>query len=161
MIANPFGYKKSVHLCSWLIWMPMKLLMIVCMLTAFLGASIACNDNSADAPSPVVFFPVQVEASGMEGLLPGILKLDNGYLRIKYFDNNYLIIWPPGYSWRIKDEKIQIINEKNQHCATVGDNILLGGGEIKSIAMVETYIGQKLPDDCEGPFWIMNDVVKE
>ncbi|MDO9333451.1 MAG: hypothetical protein Q7T57_02880 [Dehalococcoidales bacterium] len=159
MIANPFSYQKSVHLLKWLIWIPMKLLLLVCMLTTFLGTALACNDNSGDTSSPVRFFPVQVEGSGLEALLPGILKLDNGHLRIKYFDNNYLIIWPPGYSWRIKDEKIQIINEKNQHCATVGDNILVGGGETKSITEVEKCIGQKLPDNCEGPYWIMNDVV--
>ncbi len=156
-ILNLYEYKKYVHLLSGLTKIPTKLLQIISVLTILFCTMLAC-DNIVPA---VRFFPVQVEGSGLDGLLPGTLRLDNGYLRIKYFDSNYLIIWPPGYSWRNKGGKIQVIDEKNNLSATVGDNIQLGGGETKSIAMVETFIGQKLPEDVEGPFWIVSEVVKE
>jgi hypothetical protein len=40
----------------------------------------------------------------------------------------------------------------------VGDKIKVGGGEVP-VEIVEKYIGQQLPDDCTGPYWLVSKVI--
>ncbi len=141
-----------------------KVLILLSMLMIVLSTSFACNDNSTSISSSTPNFPVQKAGlGGMDALLEGRLELDNGYLRVKYVDNNYLLIWPHGFSLRIEGEEIQVIDSNGQVFARVGDIIKVGGGEApsgKEKEYLEKYfVEQPLPDDCQGPYWIIGQVV--
>jgi hypothetical protein len=135
------------------------------MLAAVTGAAVACDDNSAvtnitgvlSANSAGIFFPVQ--KSGFDQMLAelhGEVVLDNGYLRVA----DYLLIWPYGFSLHTEGEEIQVIDGNGQVVGRVGDQIDVGGGE-STVEIVEKYIGQLLPDDCVGPYWIVSVVVND
>lgn len=135
---------------------------MVCVLVVVPIVAIGCHDNT---PSLTPFFPVQ--KSGLDQMLSlaeGKLVLDNGYLRIKrilalrFIGESDLLIWPYGYSLRIEGKEIQVIDSDGQVVARVGDRIKVGGGEVPA-EIVEKYIGQPLPDDCKGPYWIVSEVV--
>jgi len=121
--------------------------------------AVGCHDNT---PSLTPFFPVQ--KSGLDQMLAlaeGKLVLDNGYLRLKpliFFGDSYLLIWPHGFSLLTEGEEIQVIDSDRQVVASVGDRIKVGGGEVPA-EIVEKYIGQPLPDNCPGLYWIVSEVV--
>src|SRR3989304_2870261 len=141
-----------------------KVFILLCAITMILFTTFACKENSTSISSSVPYFPVQKAGMAtMEVILEGKLELDNGCLRIKYFDDNYLLIWPYGFSLRTEGEEIQVIDENGQVFARVGDNIRVGGGEItgeNAKELIEKYyIETPLPEDCQGPYWVVGEVV--
>jgi hypothetical protein len=116
---------------------------------------------AASAPTTTPFFPVQMDGlDQMNALAEGKLVLDSGYLRLKpSFGESHLLIWPYGYSLSIEGKEIQVIDSDGQVAARVGDRIKVGGGEVPA-EIVERYIGQPLPDNCPGPYWIVSEVVQ-
>lgn len=163
-----YRYNKLNRLSCWLSGVERKALIFLCMLAAVLSAAVACNDNStsisSSTSSSTPFFPVQKAGLGrMEALLEGKLVLDNGCLRVKYFDDNYLLIWPYGFSLRTKGKEIQVVDSDGQVVARVGDKITVGGGEVPGEGVKEfieeSITGQPLPDNCTGPYWIVGVVV--
>jgi hypothetical protein len=142
----------------------MRLLLLVCILTTFLGIALGCTCNSADKTQPEPYFPVQKEAAEvlMQAILRGKLVLDDaGYLRVNVTnDLRTLIIWPYGYSLKIEGKETWIINDKGQAVARVGDTVILGGGEVPAWA-VEEIIGYALPEDAKGPYWLTGNVIKD
>jgi len=127
----------------------------------------ACKDNSSNILLSIPYFPIQKAGlARMDSLLEGRLELDdNGCLRVNDNFSNYLIIWPYGFSLRTEGEEIQIIDEKGQIFARVGDVIKIGGGEIPGEEarelIEESIVEQPLPDDCQGPYWVTGDWVTE
>lgn len=133
----------------------MKKIITIFVLVIMCVVAVSCNAGDKDAP----FFPVQKAGlEQMEALLEGKLEMDDGYLRVKYFDDNYLLIWPYGFSLRSVGDEIQIIDRDGQIVACVGDIVTVGGGETTA-EVVEKAIGRRLPDDCEGPYWLVGDVL--
>lgn len=137
------------------------LLDIVCILVVVPIMSISCHGNSFTQPIP--FSPVQKEYDPSyiypTALLEGKLVLDNSNLRLKpFWGKGDLPIWPYGYSLRITDKQIEVIDNDGQLVARVGDKIKVGGGEVPA-EIVEEYIGRQLPDDCEGPYWLVSEVM--
>ena len=172
MHIRHYRYNKLNRLSCWLSGVERKALIFLCMLAAVLSAAVACNDNStsisSSTSSSTPFFPVQKAGlSRMEALLEGRLELDNGCLRVKYSDGNYLgnylLIWPHGFSLHTKGEEIQVIDINGQIVARVGDKITVGGGEIPGEGakelIEESIVDQPLPDNCTGPYWIVSNVI--
>lgn len=128
----------------------------------------ACKDNSANISSSPSYLPVQKPGlSQMEALLEGvILEMDNnGCLRVKCFDDNYLLIWPHGFSMRTEGEEIQVIDSNGQIVACVGDIVNVSGGEVaveeaEARELIDTIAEHPLPDDCQGPYWIVGEMVE-
>jgi hypothetical protein len=142
---------------------------LVCVLVIFPIMSISCRDNSFTTAPTAPFFPVQKEYDPgyiyPDALFEGKLVLDNSNLRLKpswgkgdVWGKGDLLVWPYGYSLRIKGKQIQIIDNDGQLVARVGDKIKVGGGEVAA-EIVEKYIGQQLPDDCTGPYWLVSKVI--
>ncbi len=121
--------------------------------------AIGCTGNSTNKTPPEPYFPVQKEVpkTYMLVLLPGKLVIDSaGYLRVNVTpDLHALIIWPYGYSLKIEGKDVWIINDKGQAVAKVGDTVKLGGGFVGA-DVVEERIGQALPKDAAGPYFISN-----
>jgi hypothetical protein len=118
---------------------------------------------SSNLDSPVKFFPVQkAEFEGQAypaALLTGTLVLENGYLRlypeIRTNDNpeNATIIWPPGSVLNIENEIVKVQISRGASVAKLRDKLKIGGGYIP-INIVTKYIGQVLPADCPGKYWL-------
>jgi hypothetical protein len=96
--------------------------------------------------------------------LQGKLVLENGCLRVDNGYSNYLIIWPYGFSIGTDASKIKVIDSNGQVVACVGDYIYVSGGAFEGEQMEEhvekNVIGQPLPDNCVGPYWIVGDTVE-
>ncbi len=135
-----------------------KLMTFISMALLLLYMLSGCYSDESGAP----YFPViKNEPQGsFLALAEGTLVLEDGYLRLSkfYSDTTDLIIWPYGYSLNVEGDDIQIINGNGQIVAHVGDNISVGGGEVPLIVVCKN-IGALLPYDCEGPYWLANDVL--
>jgi len=84
----------------------------------------SCVNNTcveADTSSSTPFFPVQNNPSEfrMTALLEGELVLEDGCLRVRVDDgyDNYLLVWPYGFSVSTEDGIIQIIDDTGQPIA--------------------------------------------
>lgn len=107
----------------------------------------------------LLFFPVQKDqnpTSQMTALLEGELVIVNGC----FYVDNYLLLWPHGFSINTDGEVIQIIDDADKAIARVGDKVKLGGGGGE---MSNEHIAQysaELPNDrCSGPYWIVEEVL--
>jgi hypothetical protein len=137
-----------------------RLLLIVSILVIIFASILSCSNNSADKTQPVPYFPVQKNVPQIMYLmlLHGTLVMDkDGYLRVNVTkDLPALVIWPYGYSLKIEGKEIQVINDKGQIVAKVGDTVTLGGGFVPLVSDVEERIGHALPKNATGPYFISN-----
>ncbi|MGD9117829.1 MAG: hypothetical protein PVJ08_03720 [Dehalococcoidia bacterium] len=135
----------------------MKKLIIGLLLVLLVLVPVGCTSTVE------IFFPVQQSGfDQMDALLEGNLELDDdGWLRAESGNSRYVLIWPYGFSVRGEDEEIQVIDGDGQVVAIEGEAIKVGGGEGASVEIVEMYIGKSLPDSCDGPFWIVSEVIND
>lgn len=125
-----------------------------------------CNNNEGINKSDI-YFPVtkEVLVDYPVALTQGTLIFDGKYLLIRsgflFFGTDTLAIWPYGYSVNVEGGEIQVLNESSQVVARVGDIIKMGGGETTKEVVEENYIGKPLPDDCEGPYWLVSEVLSD
>ncbi len=97
----------------------------------------------------------------MEARNEGRLILYKGCLRLRpTFGRGHMIIWPYGYKLGLEGKTIQVLKADGQAVARVGDWIVLGGGEADSIEFIENLIGQPLPPDCTGPYWLAGTIME-
>jgi len=126
------------------------------MLVVILIILIGCSDNSKIQINSISYFPVQKETQDAypQALLQGTLVLEDGCLRVIPADGgeSNLIIWPYGYSFDINGNKIQILNDKNQPVAIVGDYVFVGGGLQSQENLEKVYLSQSIPDRVKGPY---------
>jgi hypothetical protein len=137
---------------------------LVCVLVIVPIMSTSCHDNSFTTTPPAPFFPVKKEPDSSyiypSALSEGKLVVDHSNLRLKHFwGTSDLLIWPYGYSLRIEGKELQVVDNYGQLVGRLGDKIKVGGGEVPA-EIVEEYIGQPLPDDCEGPYWLVSEVIE-
>lgn len=129
--------------------------MFICI--SFIGCS--CDK----VPTSTPYFPTQRDPGAVQMLArgEGRLILDEGYLRFKMtFGESYMIIWPYGYTIRLEGKTIQVLNADGRVVARAGDRIVIGGGETNSTEGIENSIGQPLPLDCTGPYWIAGEIIE-
>ena len=119
------------------------------------------QQNPINTSAATPFFPVQNYPSefSMTALLEGELVLEDGCLRVDDYYDNYLLVWPYGFSLSTGDGKvIQVIDDTDQPVARVGDKIKLGGGEMSSERIAQYSV--ELPSArCSGPYWIVGEVL--
>ena len=120
--------------------------------------------TSAAEPGPTIFFPQQKAVDGerevMDALLIGKLVVVEGCLRVNtsYSDTGYLLVWPPDFRLSTENDTIQVLNGAGQVVARVGDEVDIGGGEVRYLERLDEYVRQQLPPDCSGTYWIVGDV---
>ena len=114
-------------------------------------------------------FPLQratdAEPTYDEGqwLQRGPILLKDGCLRVGVSDSmftSYLIMWLPQYAVAFDDEAAWATWPDVQ-TVQVGDEVVLSGGrllEIEPLLDAEVLRLASIPDDCPGPYWVMEDV---
>lgn len=140
----------------------MKILAILFLSCTILAMVPSCSNNSTSAPIPEPFFPSLNKPLNAypAGLATGKLILDNRCLRLEGTNGeSLLIVWPYGFSARVESNKVLIINEKGEVVTSVGKDFAGGGGEVPR-SIVEELMGQSLPDNCPGPYWLLSEVEK-
>lgn len=124
----------------------------------------ACNTASSSSPLPT-FFPVLKEPETVypDALAWGTLVLENNSLRLKphsLIGESSLLIWPYGYTLNINEDEIHVVDNHGQVVASLGDSIKVGGGHT-TLEVVEKYIGEPLPDNFTGPYWLVSGVTTD
>jgi hypothetical protein len=128
--------------------------------------SIVCGQMGVEEIVEITpFFPVANKPSedSMTALLEGELSLEDGCLRVsdRGYDN-YLLVWPYGFSLSTEGGVIQIIDDTGQPIADVGGRVKIGGGECaKPCEGIAKYSAQLPSDRCSGPYWIVGEVITD
>ena len=65
-----------------------------------------------------------------------------------------MLLWPDGYTARTgQDGRTQVLDENGTVIATVGEKVMLGGGEVG--ASFDTTAFQQTPDACGHHYWLV------
>ena len=113
------------------------------------------------------YFPTANDPTNISMLLStqGQLVIQGGTIRLAPFAlgvvpfpvKSYLVIWPYGYSYRKSGVRIEILDEKGNVTARVGDFVTLDGGELPDNA-AGTNFSPQLPNDKLRPVWLMGQI---
>jgi hypothetical protein len=132
-------------------------LVISTTVTDFFPVQTESITKTATVPENGQYFPAQTENPKVSllALMQGKLKRDDfGYLRV----NDDLMIWPYRFSCVIEGDNTWIIDEQNRKIIKVGDDVKIGGGEINR-KQAQQAIGELLPENCIGPFYLVSTIV--
>ena len=114
-----------------------------------------------------IFFPRQKKSNGeravMDGETTGTLMLVDKCLRLKsnQSDTSYMLIWPPDFKFLIENDAVKILNEDGIIVAMIGDLVYMGGGEVHLLLMMDKFIQDQIPPQCDGPYWIIGDKISK
>jgi len=108
------------------------------------------------------------DASDSEGTtLEGTLIIDNGqefndiggHLILDSGDNTYIQpIWPPGYSCKIIDYALQVVDQDNNPIAMIGNKIQISGFEIER-SHISEYTKQNSALNKKLPYWFVDKII--
>ncbi len=152
---------------------------IAAMFIIILIISISCSHSAVKTEQPTFsssiyespdtvlvkpYFPVQKEkvTECSAALLQGHLIFENGYLRSTtlllpggpYASETYLIIWPYGYNLSTIATRVQVLDEKGQPFARVGDFVQFGGNSLDDIGDVNWAGDSPESNKNTGPYWL-------
>jgi len=121
------------------------------------------NPPFALTPEPTLHFPQlrMRSATFMEALMEGTLVLQDECLRVRHDDGDegYLIIWQVDYYVNNNAGAIEILDRSGQVVARVGEGIRMGGGEVPMTDRLRQQLRDPLPDECQGPYWLMGEML--
>jgi hypothetical protein len=141
----------------------------------FLFILAACASTASPFPKPVVSLPaftviepvqgipfprqqkINGEWAAMDALTSGTLVSFHNCLYLYGEESNtkYMLIWPPDFSAVEENGTIKILDDKKMVVASLGDKILMSGGEISMITMLDKSIQDQVPEKCAGPYWLI------
>ncbi len=114
-------------------------------------------------PDPAIHMPQLLARSVnvMEALLAGTLVVEDGCLRVAEGggDSSHLVIWQPDYFVNNKDGLIEILDREGAVIGRVGEQLRLGGGEIRLTQTLLSQLREPIPAGCAGPYWLMGELV--
>jgi hypothetical protein len=100
----------------------------------------------------------------------GELGTVTGYLRFYFPDRcprirsesgmrDFLPIWPEGYTLKIEDELVEILDSSGKVAARQDEIVTLKGGLVPPNWENANFrtLTYETPGDCIGPFWIVNE----
>lgn len=122
----------------------------------------ACNNTATKTPSLVSSFPQTINTPTvfLEALVMGELMLTNGCLRVNDIDGeSVLLIWRPGFSTRMNQGVVQVIDSTGQVAASVGDFVAVGGGFDSN--PTGYGLAEPLPEECPGPYWLVGESINK
>ena len=96
----------------------------------------------------------------------GELVLDGRCLRIQgnaelsdreNFVPSFLPIWPEGFSWTRTETSVAVVDRSGRRVAQTGDYVRLSGDGVHSERHRGRQIAEFIPNDCEGPLYLVGD----
>jgi hypothetical protein len=99
------------------------------------------------------------------------LSLIGVCLRVPYIDQTYpertpdglLVIWPPGFDVRIRDNIVRVIDQDGYLAASVGETVRISGEYLSEEAggSQEWNWSGESAGNCAGPYWLVGDEITE
>jgi hypothetical protein len=82
------------------------------------------------------------------------------HLQTEWGPGSLTLVWPTGWSARVEDETIAVLDGAGQVVARMGNEVRLRGREIPHSADVAVYrqLMDELPGDCVGASWLVDGV---
>ena len=112
-------------------------------------------------PVPDVVFPQLRARSTIHldvGPLQGKLLIKDGCLRVSERDEEAgrLIIWQPDYFLNNNQGTVEVLDREGKVVARVGEPISLTAAGVTDW---ERQLREPLPEQCPGPYWVMDGIV--
>jgi len=132
------------------IWQGARSTVIWLVLIAMLLAMTACGARFTPTPT------LTPEPTRLTAQLFGKLVAVEGCLRVNTKYTSYLLAWPPDFTVSSEQDAIQIIKGNGEKFVLrIGEEVYLGGGEVKSAEFLSEQVRQNLPANCPGPYWVV------
>jgi len=118
-------------------------------------------DTVTLAQGDIIAFPKQPPAKqrvAMTALLIGKRVLRDGCLRADppNAGDSHLLIWPPEFTLAVRDQAVEVLDDRKEVVGRVGEYIYMGGGE----GGAEDPQISALTHGCRGPYWIVGTGVR-
>ena len=142
-----------------------RLLILLLLLTV---ALLSCSGQQPATPTPdfsagfsdgLPFYAAQIKPEGdmilLQALLGGVLRVEDGCLRLVTFDQSYLVLWAP----TVQINPTSATDLRSGATATFGTPIQGGGGHIPKGARLLANLQAPIPANCPGPYVMMHSIV--
>lgn len=144
----------------------MKVSQIPLYVLTFAATLMGCMESQSTSVVPdeqsqseVYFLQLkEANAGQMEAQLRGKLVLTEGCLRIQIGENKedaYTTIWPFEFALNVQSGSVSILNGEGHVVASVGDEVLVSGGELPFLSRQEFLDNFSGPYLCPNPYWLV------
>ena len=125
--------------------------LVVCLVIAPLVAS--CTRSEPSVPDGLFFPTVRRLDAYPAALLTAQLAERSGCL-VAGVKHGSVLLWPDGYTAKTgPDGRTQVLDENGTVVATVGEPLMLGGGEVG--ASFDTQAFQQTREGCGHHYWLV------
>jgi hypothetical protein len=125
----------------------------------------ACGSDAPAAPAGIFFPTVPIGGAYPSALLEGRLEERSGCLFAAADNERWLLLWPEGYSPRIENGRVEVLDGKGSLVAREGKELKVGGGENRprevggataSEKWATELTGVDIPERCGDVYWIVS-----
>ena len=114
---------------------------------------VACSRSEPSAPDGLFFPTVRRLDAYPDALLTSQLVERSGCL-VGGGKGGSVLLWPDGYTAKTgPDGRTQVLDENGTVVATVGEPLMLGGGQVG--ASFDTLAFQQTPEACGHHYWLV------
>jgi hypothetical protein len=100
------------------------------LLSIVIAAAAATCAGEGPAAPPKVFFPtVPIGDAYPAALINGFLEMRTGCVFVTAHGDRSLLLWPEGYTARLSDGQLQVLDGDGTIVGREGEPVRLGGGE--------------------------------
>ena len=118
--------------------------------------------SGPSAPEGVVFPTYPLDGAVPAGIIGGIIQVDDGCIYVARGKERWLVLWPDGYEARMENGRLAVFDDQGALLVSDGENIRLGGGELRPVEMggvssadraAEDFTGETIPARCGHLYW--------
>ena len=124
-----------------------------------------CGSGEPAAP-PGIFFPtVPIGDAYPAALMEGVLEEQAGCLFVTVDGDSWLLLWPEGYTARVADGHLDVLDESGEVVGRVGEPLRVGGGETNPVEIggaaaaerrASELTGLDIPERCGDLYWLVS-----
>ena len=140
---------------------PFRSVALLCTLPIVLALATACQ-SLEPAEYDGFFFPRQLEGAGaMDALHIGELDLAGDCLVVSdsFEEMPVVLVWPSDYDYEVVDGSINVLDGIGHKVMRVGDEVVLGGGQIRLLdgvpGSISPEVRHALKERCPGIYWFV------
>ena len=126
---------------------------------------LACGSDEP-AAHPGLFFPtVPIGDEYPAGDMEGVLEEQDDCLFISAPQDHWLLLWPEGYTARVADGQLEVLDEGGKVMGRVGEPLRVGGGETNPVEIggaaaaerrASELTGLDIPERCGDLYWLVS-----
>ena len=125
----------------------------------------ACGPDEPAAPAGIFFPTVPIGDEYPAGDMEGVLEERDGCLFVSAPDDDWLLLWPEGYTARVADGQLDVLDESGEVVGRVGEPLRVGGGETNPVEIGGTAAAERraseltgldIPERCGDLYWLVS-----